>query len=210
MAHSPVTEPPDDHRPSECPPGSRAAGMSDTALVGDIILASALGIILLLEVRKHRDGGQAIVELALAFPVMALLLLGVLGAGLLFVTAERQQAATNAVASWAAANPSASPGDLASFAAAAGDCPSGAVTASYGPNLVTVRQRCTTWVGGIVPGGLLPSTIATTATAFVPKAASCCASTWTRRTPPARTPPSESGWAPPMTAAASCSSATRG
>lgn len=116
--------------------------MSGTALIGDIILASALGIILLLEVRKHRDGGQALVEFALVLPIMLFVVLGSLEAGFLLATYADQGRHTGTLAQWAAYHPADVPGP--SWAAlTASEAPGCTVTESVDAlDVVTVASTC--------------------------------------------------------------------
>jgi hypothetical protein len=106
--------------------------------------------------------GQAIVEFALVFPIMCLLLLGVLAGGLYFLAGVQQASASTTIAGWAAANPTADPDDLAAFAASVSACPAAVV---YAVNLVTVTLSCPTIAGELVPA--LPRVVVTTATAYV-------------------------------------------
>jgi len=106
--------------------------------------------------------GQALVEFALVVPVMMLLLLGTIGAGLYFLAGIQQASASTTIAGWAAANPTAPPDALAAYAASVSACP---VAVVYAVNLVTVTLSCPTIAGELVPA--LPRTVVTTATAYV-------------------------------------------
>lgn len=114
---------------------------------------------------RHRSGevAQALVEFALVVPVMMLMLLGTIGAGLYFLAAQSQASSTSTLALWAAANPTADPDDLAAYARTVSACP---LAVDYTPNLVRVTLSCPTIAGELVPA--LPRTVVTTATAYVP------------------------------------------
>lgn len=109
-----------------------------------------------------RIRGQALVEFALLAPVLMLILLGILGGGLYFLSAVQQASAAATVAGWSAANPSADPATFDAFASSVGPCP-GAV-ATFAPGVVTVTLTCPTLQ--LLP--MLPANVVTTAKAFVP------------------------------------------
>jgi hypothetical protein len=106
--------------------------------------------------------GQALVEFAIAAPVMMLILLGVIGVGLFFLAGIQQATGSSTIADWAAANPSAPPADLAAFETSVSSCP---VTVVYTAQKVTVTLTCPTIAGKLVPA--LPNDITTIASAFV-------------------------------------------
>jgi Flp pilus assembly protein TadG len=107
--------------------------------------------------------GQAIVELALAFPILMLLLLGIVGVGIYSIAAVQQASASNTIAGWSASNPGASTNERDAFAQSISACPA---TAVYSAGVVTVTLACPTIAGRMLP--MLPTVITTTGTAFVP------------------------------------------
>lgn len=115
---------------------------------------------------RDRQRGQAIVETALAFPILMLILLGVIGTGLYFLAGVQQASASTTIASWIGANPTADPDALAAYAATVSTCP---VAVVYAPNLVTVTLSCPTIAGEILP--MLPKTVTTVAKAYLPSPA---------------------------------------
>ena len=85
--------------------------------------------------------GQAIVEFALVFPILAFAGLGLAEAGFLLASQEDQDRATSTVAVWAASHPDA---DWHAVAASElPDCDVDVVASSDPPDLFTVTARCT-------------------------------------------------------------------
>jgi len=107
--------------------------------------------------------GQALVEFALVAPILMVMLLGVLGAGLYFLSAGQQQAATVTLAQFVAQHPA---DDPTSFADAVTPCPGGA-TIAIDEHLVSVTIDCPSLAGELV--GALPKMVTTHATAYLPE-----------------------------------------
>jgi hypothetical protein len=118
---------------------------------------------IIVRVDRRQERGVVLVELALATPVLLLLLLGVLGAGILFLGAVQQASASNTIAAWAGEHADATEAEREAYSSSVTSCD---VDTVYGEDLVTVSITCPTIAGKIVPA--LPTTITTTATAFVP------------------------------------------
>jgi hypothetical protein len=118
---------------------------------------------IIVRVDHRQERGTVLVELALATPVLLLLLLGVLGAGILFLGAVQQASASNTIAAWAGEHADATEDEREAYSSTVTSCD---VDTVYGEDLVTVSITCPTIAGRIAPA--LPTTITTTATAFVP------------------------------------------
>ena len=111
--------------------------------------------------RPRSPTGQALVEFAFVLPVMLALLLGVTAAGVYFLGAGAQQAATGTIAAWAGEH--GETGDLGTFAGGISPCPAVAV---WEEHTVTVTLTCPNMAGDLLP--MFPSTVATTATSYIP------------------------------------------
>jgi hypothetical protein len=109
-------------------------------------------------VKQSPPRGQALVEFALVAPILMLLLLGVLAGGIYYLAAVQQASAT--IAAWAGKHPA---DDLAAFSGGVSDCPAVAV---WGEHVVVVTLSCPSIAGELLP--VLPTSIVTTASAFVP------------------------------------------
>jgi uncharacterized membrane protein len=104
--------------------------------------------------------GQALVEFALVAPVLMMLLLGVLAGGIHYLAAVQQASATTTIAAWAGEHPA---DDLDAFAGGVSDCPA---VATWSEHTVVVTLSCPSLAGKLLP--VFPSTVDTSATAFVP------------------------------------------
>lgn len=106
--------------------------------------------------------GQILVEFALIFPILALMLLAIAGVGIWLLAANLQASRATTLAAWIGAHPTT---DASAYAKTLTACD---WTATSTADLATVTITCPSWAHDLL--GALPATIATTAVAFIPDA----------------------------------------